>query len=62
MALIKAKQIDTSGLTAAAGFTPSQVRTGVPLTVPEFQQWIVYAKPFLVDDDLVLDGDLVLLL
>ena len=45
-----------------SGFTPSQVVAGTPLTVPEYNQWIVYANPLLVDDDLTLDGDLVLLL
>ena len=62
MAKIKAKQIDLSGLTVAAGFTPSKVSSGTPIVVPEGQQWIVYANPLEVDDDLTLDGDLVLLI
>ena len=62
MALIKAKQIDPTGLAVSSGFTPDSVRLGAPIEVPEYQQWIVYARPFLVEDDLTLEGDLVLLI
>ena len=60
MALIKAKQIDQTGLTATA-FTPTGVQSGSPLTVPENFQWVLSVDELIVDDELTLDGALVLL-
>ena len=51
-----------SGAGGGTGYTPDRVRAGYPATVPEFQQWVVYANPLIVEDDLTLEGDLVLLL
>lgn len=62
MAKIKAKQIDPTGLqVTAAAFMPTGVQSGFPITVPENYQLIVMVDEFRVDDDLTLDGDLVLL-
>lgn len=61
MALIKAKQIDPTGL-AAVAFTPIGVTSGQPLTVPVGYQWTLYSDTLLVEDDLTLEGDLVMLL
>lgn len=63
MALIKAKQLDLSGVSiAASAFTPTQVVAGNPLTVPQYHQWLLYVQELLLDDDLTLEGDLVMLL
>lgn len=62
MAKIKAKQIDTTGLVVtAAAFMPTGVQSGSPVTVPENYQLIVMVDEFRVDDELTLNGDLVLL-
>ncbi len=59
MALIKAKQLDPSALMA---FTPTSVPEGSPITVPVGFQWVFYGDTLYVNDDLTLEGDLVMLL
>jgi hypothetical protein len=50
---------DTVTVTA---FTPTGVQASAPVTVPESFQWVVYTNPLVLEDDLLLEGDLVMLL
>lgn len=43
-------------------FSPTSVQSGLPVTVPLGQQWVLYSDTLYVDDDLTLLGDLVMLL
>lgn len=62
MAKIRAKQIDPTGLVVGvAAFVPTAVLEGNPMTVPAGFQWPVAVDELMVDDELTLDGELVLL-
>lgn len=56
--LTRVQALEGSGF----AFSPTAVTSGSPITVPAGQQWVLYSDTLYVDDDLTLEGDLVMLL